>query len=97
MTKQEQFLWGIQTLVLLDAQNFSLDNEHAMKNRHEISATGRFTELMVAIKASEQIPDDVPVQDAIHDFYYWLCYRYGDMSDHPAQPTWLRDVQWEHR
>ncbi len=94
MKKQEQFLWGLQTLILLDAQNFSLETENAIKNRHEISATGRFGDVMGAIEASSQIPDDVTVQDAIHEYYYWRYARYSNESERPARPSWLRRQEW---
>lgn len=92
MTKQEQFLWGIQTLVLLDANNRALEPD-ALKKRDLISPTGRFQELMGAIEASSSIPDDLSVQDAIHAFYYWRCHQ-GPEEERPARPAWVRHGDW---
>lgn len=74
MTKQEKFLCGIQTLVLLDANNRALDPD-ALHRRAELSPAGRIVELQSALEASAWIPEEVSVQDAIHSFYYWRCHQ----------------------
>ena len=58
MTKQEQFLWMVQTAHLAQAINRSLDDD-AKNHRHEFSATGTIGLAADALYASEKIPDSM--------------------------------------
>ncbi|MCK4862530.1 MAG: hypothetical protein KAS85_11510 [Rhodobacteraceae bacterium] len=92
VSKQEQFLWGVQTLMLLNAQNLALENETAIKDRHLISATGNFTNIHLALVASKRIPPNKDVTDAIHEFYYSFIPEYKDMANRPTH-SWLVGIR----
>jgi len=72
MTKQEQFLWAVQTFLVMNAINFSLDNESARQNRHIISATGVSSEIRVALAASERIPEAMSAVEAAEEFAFYM-------------------------
>lgn len=72
MTKQEKFLWIVQTSVLANGINLSLDRETAIEKRHNISVTGISTLLSEAIRASEIIPDGMSAEDAAFEFCYYM-------------------------
>ncbi|WP_432735554.1 hypothetical protein [Ralstonia solanacearum] len=68
MSKQAQFLWAVQTILLTNAINLSLEPEEAKKTRHIFSATGTMGTLHDALYASERIPDDMTAVDAANEF-----------------------------
>lgn len=87
MTNQEKFLWIVQTSVLANGVNLSLDREIAMDNRHNISVTGVSTLLSEAIRASEMVPDEMEVADAAFEFCY---YMFENLREEGAQvPHWF--------
>jgi hypothetical protein len=65
MTKQEQFLWIVQSTVLANAINLSSQPESAEKYRRQISAAAVFISMDEATRASGLIPDDLTAGDAI--------------------------------
>jgi hypothetical protein len=72
MTKQEQFLWAVQTLLIMNAINLSLDNQDARQRRHIISATGASNDVRVALAASERIPETMSAIEAAEDFAFYM-------------------------
>lgn len=68
MTKQEQFLWTAQTIMLKNAINLSLDVDDAKQHRHIFSATGVMGTLHDVLFASERIPIDLTAVDAANEF-----------------------------
>lgn len=72
MTKQEQFLWAVQTLLIMNAINFSLDNQEARQRRHIISATGVSNDVRVALAASERIPETMGAVEAAEEFAFYM-------------------------
>ncbi|MNG76320.1 hypothetical protein D3C79_348450 [compost metagenome] len=71
MTKQELFLWGVQTVILSNNTNV-IRNDTEGKLAHIYSATGVYGLVQDAIFASERIPDDLTAEDAIHDFCFFM-------------------------
>lgn len=87
MTKQEEFLWCVQTMVMLDSHNLCLDLDP--KNRHKISVTGRIETVVFSIRASRHIPDNYSAEHAAHEFFYWLKSIESDSSERLPMPIWL--------
>jgi len=67
MTKQDQFLYIVQTAILANGINLSSQAD-SEKYRHEFSATGVLGMLNEAIRASERIPENMEAYDAAHEF-----------------------------
>ncbi|GAB7550565.1 hypothetical protein NRB_00590 [Novosphingobium sp. 11B] len=86
MTKQEQFLWIVQTCLLANATNVSIGS-HADRFRHDISATGMFGNIDEAVRASEFIPHDMDASSVAHEFVFFICSnrREGDDAGSPAR------------
>ena len=72
MTKPEQFLWAVQTLLIMNAINLSLDNQEARQRRHIISATGVSNEIRVALAASQRIPETMDAVKAAEEFVFYM-------------------------
>ncbi len=68
MTKQEQFLYIVQTAILANGTNMASDPETRDRFRHEASAIGTMMLAEEAIRASELIPADMSAADAAGDF-----------------------------
>ena len=68
MTKQDQFLFIVQTAMLANAINLASDPESNQKCRHIFSATGSLGTMDDAVYASERIPDEMTAYDAAHQF-----------------------------
>ncbi len=69
MSKPLQFLMIVQTMFLANAINQTLEPDEALKNRHEISASGAFIFMDDAMFASERIPEDMSASEAANEFY----------------------------
>jgi hypothetical protein len=68
MTKQEQFLWAVQTISLANAININSQPEYAVSFRHVVSASGMAFTSAEALWASERIPEAVSAADAATEF-----------------------------
>lgn len=82
MTKQEQFLWAVQTILLSNAINMSLEPESAVKQRHIFSALGTMGLLHEVLYASERIPDSLPAVEAANGF---CCFMLPNLREEDAQ------------
>lgn len=89
MTKQEEFLWCVQTMVMLDSHNICLDLDP--KDRHKISVTGRVETIVLTIRASRHIPDNYSAEHAAHEFFYWLKSIDPDAKERLPQPSWITE------
>ena len=81
MSKQEQFLWVVQTMVLANAVNLSSDPERAAKYKTQISATGVYMIMDDAINTSEHIPDDLSATEAAHEFCTFRLQNLRDIEE----------------
>lgn len=72
MTKQEQFLWIVQTTVLANGSNLSSQPKLAAKYRHVYSASGVLGLAGDAIDASERIPDEMTAFEAANEFCSYM-------------------------
>ncbi|HXC95935.1 MAG TPA: hypothetical protein VNU92_09545 [Edaphobacter sp.] len=67
MTKQEQFLWVVQTMVLTNSVNVA---SNPAIDRSAMSVTGLIVAAGEALRASELIPDDMSAIEAANEFCY---------------------------
>lgn len=81
MTKQEQFLWIIQTAFIANAINLASDQDQAITYRHVFSATGALTLTDEALQASTMIPDSMTAYDAAREFSTFMLDNVRDMED----------------
>ena len=94
MTKQEQFLWIVQSTVLAKAINLSSQPESAEKYRRQISAAAVFITMDEATRASGLIPDDLTASDAANEFCYFMLRNLRETEEKAAgrsfeRPEWL--------
>lgn len=95
MTKQEQFLWLVQTTIL--ANNIRLatdpaaigpkDNSDRSVRLAGFSAMATFGRCTDAIDASKRIPDHMSAEDAAHDWIFWMLENLRDAD--AKLPSWF--------
>jgi len=85
MTKEQEFLQFVQTIIITNGINLSL-NEDAKELRHNFSATGVTIMLFGAVEASVKIPNDMTSIEAAKQF----CFFYLDnlKGENPTIPRW---------
>jgi hypothetical protein len=92
MTKQEQFLFIVQTAILANGINLSSRAESSEKYRHEFSATGVLGMLDDSIHASDRIPDNMSAYEAAHEFCNFI---FGNLrKENKADGTKLDVPRW---
>ncbi|MFJ1254090.1 hypothetical protein [Cupriavidus sp. CuC1] len=87
MSKQEQFLWAVQTIMLANAVNLALEPEEAKKKRHIFSATGTMGTLHDALHASDRIPNDMTAVEAANEFCGYMLENLREPGD--KVPMWF--------
>ncbi|HHQ4530150.1 hypothetical protein [Aeromonas veronii] len=85
MSKQEMFLWAIQTYILTNSINCAAQDGNAPDIHAEISATGISSIVDLALYVSDKIPDDISAAEAAQIVYFsddddeplpgWACYK----------------------
>jgi hypothetical protein len=81
MTKNEQFLWIVQTMVLANAINLTSVPGRADEYRTEISASGVFITMDEAIRASGLIPADLTAAQAASEFCSFMLKNLRDIEE----------------
>lgn len=93
MTRDEQFLWIVQTAILANAVNLAGDDERKEIYRHVYSSTGVRIVMREAVRASALIPQDMDVADAADEFCIWMFTNHSDRlkQDDPSAsvPDWF--------
>jgi hypothetical protein len=94
MTKQDQFLWIVQTAFLANAVNLASLHAEVDSNRHIFSATGALINADEALRASKMIPASFSVFEAAHEFCTFMFENLRDLEDSsrsvPLQtPSWF--------
>ena len=84
MTKQEQFLWIVQTMVLANAINVSTRKPISEEDRTLISATGAFISMDEAIRASGLIPQDMNAAEAANEFCSFMLRNLRETEEKAA-------------
>lgn len=81
MTKEAQFLFVVQTVVLTNGINLSSHVELASKYRHVYSASGVMGLIQDAIYASTKIPERMSAFDAAHEFCGYMLSNLRDAQE----------------
>lgn len=81
MTKQEEFLFIVQTTVLANSANLASDPDTRNKYRHVLSASGVFSTMKDAIYASHRIPDEMSADEAADDFITYMLLNLRDLEE----------------
>lgn len=94
MTKQEEFLWIVQTVIL--ANNIRLatdpqDQERDTKKLAIYSATGTYITCDDAIFASQRIPDNMTSSKAAHEFMNYFLTNLRENEKENGNPIKLPD------
>src|SRR3712207_2456994 len=93
MTKQGQFLWIVQTALLVNAVDQTVDRGPG-EDRSDVSMTGNWGAITEALRASERIPPDLPAEDAAHEYCNYMFENQREAQENAAGrrmqvPTWL--------
>ncbi|CAE6823691.1 hypothetical protein R70006_06330 [Paraburkholderia domus] len=87
MSKQEQFLWAVQTIVMANSIDLSVDSSIIPGQRGKFTAT--VTIVALALHASERIPSDMRVIDAAYEF---CKFTLPNLRENGATcPAWFAD------
>lgn len=94
MTKQEQFLFVVQTTVLANCTNLASMPDRAEKYRADISATGVKFKMAEALNASNRITDDMEAIEAAGDFCNFMLTNIRDQAEEAEEkpmrcPSWF--------
>jgi hypothetical protein len=93
MTKQEQFLWIVQTTILANGITLTSLPSLAEKYRHDYSSVGAKNLMAEAIYASERIPEVMTAADAADDFCLWMLTNLRDIQEQAGKkmhvPAWF--------
>ena len=93
MTKQEQFLWIVQTTILANGINLSSQAAVAAKYRAEYSGTGVLITADDAIYASERIPENKTAYQAANEFCSYILHNLRDAEEKANNdvklPSWF--------
>ena len=87
MTKQEQFLWAVQTMLLANSVNVTTQPSFDESKRHIVSATGLSNSIRAALAASEKIPPELSAFAAAMEFCGWMLENLRE--DGAKMPTWF--------
>ncbi|MFC0389282.1 hypothetical protein ACFFIC_27615 [Roseomonas vinacea] len=71
MTKQEQFLWIVQTAIIVNAVRLTV-GRGAGGDVSDISLTGNWGAISDAIRVSELIPEDMDADTAADDYCTYM-------------------------
>ena len=86
MTKEQEFLQFVQTIILTNGINLSL-NKDAIEKRHILSATGVMGTLFDAVEASKKIPSTMSSIEAANEF---CGYMLQNLREEDANvPPWF--------
>ncbi|HEN3622660.1 TPA: hypothetical protein U5E34_003536 [Yersinia enterocolitica] len=85
MTKQQIFLWGVQTVILSNSMNIIREDSKGEKS-HIYSASGTYGTVQDAIYASERIPENMSAEDAIHEFSFFIL---ENLREDKKCPSWF--------
>lgn len=87
MTKQEQFLWAVQTTLLANSINLTTQPEIIDGKRHIISAAGMSNSVRAALAASERIPENLSAFEAAMEFCGWMMENWREKD--AVMPDWF--------
>jgi len=83
--KRFQFLMEVQTALINNAINLSLEDD-AKEMRHKFSASGTLINMDDAFYASERIPSDLNAHEAACEFIEFACHT---STEEARRSTWF--------
>ena len=86
MTKEQEFLQFVQTIILTNGINLSLDID-AKDKRHLVSATGVIGKLTDAVVASQKIPKEMSSLEAAGEFCFYMLSNLREKD--ATVPVWF--------
>jgi hypothetical protein len=87
MTKQEQFLWAVQTTLLANSIYLTTKPKQIEGKGHIISATGMSNSIRAALAASDRIPADLSAFEAAMEFCGWMMENWREADS--KMPLWI--------
>jgi hypothetical protein len=94
MTKQDQFLFIVQTAILANGINLASKQAWAEKYRNEFSANGVVETLAEAIDASDRIPETLSAHEAASEFCNYMFKDLRALDEAEGKkvdcPSWFR-------
>ena len=93
MTKQEEFLWIVQTVILANGINLTaiIDEKELAETRHKFSATGVRGRMADAVLASKRIPDDMTAIEAADEFCSFMIET-DEKDKQRTVPAWFANL-----
>jgi hypothetical protein len=93
MTKQQQFLFIVQTAILANAVNLASSPKTNKTYRHVFSATGVLGTLDDVIHASKHIPKRLTAHAAAHEFCHYMFENLRETNEANGStidcPSWF--------
>lgn len=94
MTKEDQFLWIVQTTMLGNAVNLATIPETEKQFRDVISATGTLIVASEAVDVSQRIPDGMTSSEAAQEFCTFMLPNLREQEeksqgDEMTVPAWF--------
>ena len=97
--KQQQFLWIVQTAILVNVTYLAIDCETPTQ-RADVTMTGNWDAIAEAIRASSRIPADMDVETAANEYCSFMLSnqkRHAEEANGPvACPWWFARSAGEH-
>ena len=93
ISKQQQFLWVVQTAILANGTNLASIPDKVNKYRVDVSASGALMVADEALRASELIPEEMSAFDAAHQFCTHMLRNLRD-SEVEAKGTSYEIPYW---
>lgn len=81
MTKEDRFLWIVQTVMIHNAVNLASQTDGAEKYRHVFSGTGAFGICDDALWASGRIPPHLSASEAANEFLTFMLANWRDLEE----------------
>jgi len=92
MTKQEKFLWLVQTMLLTELAHWSIWGVQDTKiARADTSLTGNWTLITEAVWACERIPAHMDAYEAAREYVHYMLpiYRHEVEAERGPVPAWF--------
>lgn len=87
MSKQEKFLWAVQTTLLANSIYLTTKPEQIKGKGHIISATGMSNAIRAALASSDRIPAELSAFDAALEFCGWMMENWREENE--KMPAWV--------
>ncbi|NTE90154.1 hypothetical protein [Agrobacterium rubi] len=93
LSKEEQFLWIVQTAILANGINLSGEEDTRTKYKASYSSTGVRITMREAVRAANRIPANMDAADAADEFCIYMFENHRDSLDNDDRlkkvPLWF--------